>query len=141
MTPARSSLPSAWPLPILGLILLAGCGGGTKLSNVTGKVTYDGQPLTTGTVTFHPKSGEGSVGVGDIDSNGQYTLQTGTDPGVPPGEYIVTVVAATIPEVAFGEPEAPPQSLIPTKYAATETSPLTRTVSEGNNTIDLVLEK
>ena len=44
------------------LVALSGCGDGTteKFAPVMGKVTTNGAPLSTGSVTFHPDSGKGN---------------------------------------------------------------------------------
>jgi hypothetical protein len=84
-----------------GLLILAGCSGGLKKTSVSGKVTINGQPLTSGRVLFFPdeeKGNEARVGcVGRLDGEGHYELRTsamkGSDsgPGAPPGWYKVIV--------------------------------------------------
>jgi hypothetical protein len=120
---------------VLGSIaLLAGCGGGKGLTaKVSGKVTLDNQPLTKGDVTFSPTTPDGQIAYGTIDSSGNYTLKTGGDTGIKPGEYEVSVRAT-------GEPPAsdkPPPLLTPEKYADPKKSGWKFTVKAGSNTFDL----
>jgi hypothetical protein len=135
-------------LPAAGLAalaLLAGCGGG---GSVSGTVTLDGQPLTSGTVTFHPV-GPGPTAIGTIKSDGRYELAIGGDRSIPSGDYLVTVdateaVTSEPPAVAAKGPPLPPKPprrLTPAKYADKETTDLRFTVKSGGNTIDLPLKK
>jgi hypothetical protein len=57
MTVRRAAGVLALPL----LLAAAGCGGGGTLS---GKVTYDGQPMPGGTVAFTPAQGGQGTGSG-----------------------------------------------------------------------------
>jgi hypothetical protein len=75
---------------------LIGCGDSTsKLVQVAGKVTVDGQPLTTGGVSFRPEKGNAGSQEpgGEIDEDGTYRLFTAGKEGAPPGRYRVLVVA------------------------------------------------
>ncbi len=121
------------------VLLLAGCGGGLPAS-VGGTVMLDGKPLTTGNVTFQSQE-SGITAYGQIQSSGRYTLQTGTDKGLPAGEYTVTVVA-TEPLPAVTDPKvapAPPKLITPAKYNNPASSGLKFTVKTGSNDIDLSL--
>jgi hypothetical protein len=124
--------------PLLFAILLAtlcGCGGyGAK---VGGKVTLNGQPLGRGVVSYYP-SGGGAAATGSIGADGSYTISTGNDEGVKPGEYTVTVFANEAPKTGTITEEIPKQ-LTPAVYADKATSPLKHTIKRGENTIDLPL--
>lgn len=95
-----------WLLAALaGLPLLAtgwGCSGSSSLDTISveGRVTYKGQPVTQGTVTFLPRdAAEGTPrrpATGTIQSDGTYRLGTlGPDDGAVPGEYQVVIVSVT----------------------------------------------
>ena len=74
-----------FPLAILSLVLLFGVSGCSK-GTVTGKVTYGGETVPVGTVTFIPvQEGKGQPIVISI-TDGQYTAER-----VPAGSYTVTV--------------------------------------------------
>jgi hypothetical protein len=132
-----------------GLVLLlaagaAGCGKGLPAS-VSGTVTLDGRPLTTGLVTFLPAA-SGPVAYGAIGPQGRYSIQTGSKGGLEPGDYSVTVAAnappPAAPPPAGGPKYAEPMLLLvtPRRYADKQTTPLKATVSPGSQTIDFALE-
>jgi hypothetical protein len=116
----------------------AGCSGD---ASVSGNVTLDGQPLRTGTVTFHP-AGHGPVAYGQVGSDGGYRLTVGSAGGVPPGEYRVTVVANEDPAPPPKPSVAPTpgKRITPARYADPKTTELTFTVKPGGNTIHLPLK-
>lgn len=122
------------------LITASGCGGAFDAS-VDGEVTLDGVPLNTGTVTFAPVS-PGSAAFAKVDENGYYRLKTGREVGLPPGDYVVTVVARDKPASLYGENGGPPpagKQITPEWYRSAESSGLAYTVEPGGNTIDLQL--
>ncbi len=59
----------------MGLLGLAGCGGGDRptLGRVHGRVTMDGQPLAKALIAFQPKV-KGRESFASTDANGQYEL-------------------------------------------------------------------
>ncbi|HZT79944.1 MAG TPA: carboxypeptidase-like regulatory domain-containing protein [Gemmataceae bacterium] len=67
-------------LPVLPLLLLAGCDTGPyKIAPVSGRVTLNGKPLANVAVTFQPIAPEGSIDAGPgssgvTDADGRYTL-------------------------------------------------------------------
>ena len=72
-----------WRTALLCLALpvgLAGCGG-PKLAPVSGKVTCNGEPVTGGTLIFHPVNDGGGLEAGapasaEVHADGSYTLST-----------------------------------------------------------------
>ena len=72
-------------LLFLATWFVAGCG--TSLGTVTGEVTYEGEPVQEGWITFSPADGKGPAKGGRIDA-GKYTV---TD--VPPGPKLAAIVA------------------------------------------------
>jgi hypothetical protein len=86
---------------LAGPLFLAGCGGGPSLIPVKGKVTVDGQPVTSGHVTFNAASDDkdnpGQSATGIIDENGNYELSTGGKPGAAKGKYKVVVSPSMVP--------------------------------------------
>lgn len=124
-------------LLLTSLALLLGCSG--QPSSVSGVVTLDGKPLDRGAVSFHSLGG-GPTAVGQIDSSGRYALKVGEEHGLPPGEYVVTVVASEDPLPSDGFESPTPGALItPARYGSTQTSDLKKTVASGDNKIDLEL--
>lgn len=76
----------------LGLITcLFFCGCGSKSSTAVGTVTYAGQPVSRGTITFTP-AGKGPIVGGEV-KNGHYRVT-----GLTPGKTLVSIAAvATVP--------------------------------------------
>jgi hypothetical protein len=78
----QSVCPSLLFLFLLSLVL--GCGSGkTAPAEVSGKVTYNGGPVTGGTVVFHTDKG---VYPANITAEGNYTAVD-----LPDGEAVVTI--------------------------------------------------
>jgi hypothetical protein len=157
------------PVLPLFLVLALGCSGNKNApSTVSGKITYKGEQVTKGTVTFHPA--EGPPYPIAIGSDGTYSM---TD--VPTGDMVVTVETEsakqqTMPtyggrmgkqaeaEANKGEAKgrmgpgggspAPSDfqqgggkyTKIPDKYSKKETSPLKTNLTRGKNTFDIPLE-
>jgi len=113
-------------------LALAGCKG-KPTGSVSGKVTYKGQPLTTGEVQFYaPEKGAGAGG--KLDGSGNYTLQGAIDVGT----YKVYVQPPVPEQLPPGTP--PPKAApfnIPPKYQTPQSTPLTKEVKAGNNDIPI----
>jgi hypothetical protein len=124
-------------------LFLGGCDGGG--GSVSGTVTLDGKPLTSGVVTFHPAAG-GASAIGTIGKDGTYTVQIGNDMKLPPGDYLVTVDAGEAVTSDLGPPGAPPKPppppkrITPDKYASKDTTDLKATVKAGSNKVPLELK-
>jgi hypothetical protein len=86
---------------LAALLLGCGCGCGAKgagssptLIPVKGKVTFKGQPLTTGTVRFEPED-YGRPATGALQSDGTFVLSTLTEgDGVVAGHHRVSIIGA-----------------------------------------------
>jgi hypothetical protein len=116
----------------LGLLCggLAGCGDGPRTVPVAGAVIFDGQPLTTGTVQFHPVEPTNKhQPVGTIGADGKYQVVTDSVPGAPVGKYKI-VVNASAPSNP-SDPYSLPKSLIPQKYNVPEETELLLEVASG----------
>jgi hypothetical protein len=81
-------------LPLLALAL-AGCGDKPKLVPVGGKVIHKGNPVTGGSVWFHPAEGntyQGEKPSGQLQTDGTFAARTFPHgDGMPPGKYKVTL--------------------------------------------------
>ncbi|MEM6329362.1 MAG: hypothetical protein AAF790_03830 [Planctomycetota bacterium] len=125
------------------LLLVAGCGNG--LATVTGQVTLNDTPLAgggdvRGTVYFFPEGGTGAPAVGLLDAEGRYRIATGSQDGVMPGAYIVTISASKLIPARV-EGEAPSgRAITPRKYANPSTSGLRVQVGEGSQEFDFALQ-
>jgi hypothetical protein len=125
-------------------LVLGGCGSGEEhppTIPVKGKVTHKGQPVTTGTITFQPGSGQAATG--QIQADGSYELSTyGEKDGAVEGHHKVMVVANDgSPNMIPGSTPGykPGKDLVPKKYNNIDTSGLEATVSKDKPTIDFDL--
>jgi hypothetical protein len=124
-----------------GIASLPGCAGSPKhrLLPVEGKVTVGGKLLALdsharGTVILYPDKSKGNDSLeeprGNIDSEGNFKIMTGTKPGAAPGRYLVTVDAAKMID-----PKNPYHSaadyLMPERYLFKEQSKLAFDVVEN----------
>ena len=83
---------------LIVVVLLAGCSKGPKLPKVaavSGRVTYQGEPLSDAQITFNNTDQDGFAATGITDADGEYTLKTYIDAthelsGAVPGNYYVT---------------------------------------------------
>jgi hypothetical protein len=133
---------SYWKTVVLALSFMAvvGCGGAYDAS-VSGNVTLDGSPVTTGAVAFIPAT-PGPLAYAQVDSSGHYEVFTGKEAGLPPGAYGVTVVSREPPATErsdLGGPPKPGKALTPLWYSMEQQTPLKFQVEPGHNDIDLQL--
>ena len=71
-------------------LALAGCGGsGPERHEITGKVTYKGEPVEEGIIDFEPQGGQGTKDGATIQK-GQYRIPR--DKGLFPGKYKVSII-------------------------------------------------
>ena len=120
---------------LIVMTLTAGCGSNT--ASVTGTVTIDGTPVTSGRVVFH-KEGQAPA-IANIKSDGTFELAIANSKGIQPGHYKVTVASYDIGTPARpGDP--PPAKLItPRQYMDVGTTPLASDVGTGRNEVALKL--
>lgn len=140
-----------WLLAFIVLQCMAGCSG-SKTSDVTGTVLFNGHPLPAGRIAFHCSDAERRVLIGTI-TDGSYSLA-----GTPYGEVIVTVetfpparqvrvhnAPADVqgPLIGSNSAEINGETFIriPLSYAQAKTSELTATIEHQQQTIDFELEK
>lgn len=124
------------------VISTSGCGKGSgdeiKRAEVSGSVTWDGNPLPEGMISFYPEKGPAAQGV---ITNGTYKIKD--NGGVPVGTCKVTIEAMketgkTLPGGATGQPEKEKIQYLPAKYNSKTT--LNVTVDPGTaNTHDFKL--
>jgi hypothetical protein len=115
---------------------LCGCAKGPETGKVRGKVTFKGQPVKEGRITFlNPKEGGGAEAL--IASDGTYAVSG----GVVVGEYLVEVSPLT--QIVDTDPgKTPPSPVekaapdIPKKYRQQGTTPLKASVKAGPNEIN-----
>jgi hypothetical protein len=134
--------PFRLPIVLLGALILAGCGDeGPKTFPVTGKVSYQGNPLPFGAVMFVPP--DGPAGSAKIEPDGTYKVD------LIAGAHQVSVIAVP-PRQGRPDPSQEggldttgfpePKPLVPEKYNRPDTSNVQIEVQPtGENTIDIDL--
>lgn len=124
---------------IAAIVSITGCGGKYDAS-VKGAITFDGKPLPRGTIKFLPAQ-SGPAAYGMVESDGSYSIMTGRDNGLPPGDYTVTVVAnePSVPGSNPSLPPAPGKPITPPWYRDQAKSPLKYSVKPGRNEFNMDL--
>jgi hypothetical protein len=134
---------------LLAVLLALGCGRGSSsgLVPVTGTVTLDGQPLAGATVGFLPQGDlKGGGGGGGTDAAGKYqVLSSGSQKGLLPGRYKVTISRRLMPD---GKPPTtdlmpgvpPGQETLPPQYSDLDKTTLSANVTAGSGPIDFALK-
>ena len=89
MTKPFQSLIGLIAIPLL--VVLSGCEQGRPLTPISGQVSIDGKPLTTGFVMIRPR--DYRVAMGKIGPDGRFTIMTYKDFGCVQGEHEVTVAS------------------------------------------------
>ena len=115
--------------------LPTGCSPGyPEASPVVGRVTVNGNPLSSGEVQF--LSSDGLVATGRIDPDGTYRLTTlQPDDGAMPGSHRVSIKSQQSSGLGIDSLLEP----VPSRYADPKTSGLTARVTDGMNRINLEL--
>ncbi len=150
-------------LAVPALLVMASCGtddGLGKRYPVSGTVTYNGNPLEKGTISFVSEDLKNNLGASGTITNGSYTLSTGgNEDGAQAGKYKVTITSKEdfvakaqadfqketgkdnpkIPPQYISKAEAAAKSLIPAGYGDPRTTTLTAEVKEKSNTLDFKL--
>jgi hypothetical protein len=131
-------------LPLALAAATAGCGGpgdGLPRHEVTGKVTFEGQPLANGTIQFQPSAVQGTpVSAGGVIKGGEFRISR--DDGLVPGTYKVMIFShggnAQAASSDPGPQTGPPPELIPSQYNSATTLTAEVTSDKPNNfTFDL----
>jgi len=123
---------------VLGVAV--GCGGNASVAKVTGKVNYNGQPVTGGTLMFLPVPHEGSVeggepGVAAVETTGTFTVSTnGKQDGALIGKHRVVYTPP-------GPPPKPPGDTTVEKLPFDNLTPMAAEVEvkPGTNELDIQL--
>lgn len=122
---------------VLGLVLIAavGCGKDPNqlpVSEVTGSVTYNGQPMRGASVSLIPAVPNPKLKIppfGEVKEDGTFAVTTyGGGDGAPPGEYKVTLTWSD------NDPDSP-SDLCKGRYASAKKPIATITVVEGENVV------
>jgi hypothetical protein len=125
----------AWRLgSLITALACISCGSNQKpVYPVQGQVNFEGRPLPSAYVVFHPiggSDGDSVRPVGQGDKAGSFNLTTYTKhDGAPAGQYAVTVEYRP-PPLDDGKPL---KNILPARYAKPGSSGLSVEIVEGNN--------
>jgi hypothetical protein len=113
-------------LSLLLTISASGCKKSSDAVPVHGRISFHGEPLASGSVTFFPKTGRP---VGAAILHGKYKTE------LAPDEYTVALdVAPEFPKgFKEGDPLPPPKVTLPEEYANRTKSTLKATVKDGQS--------
>lgn len=154
MKPLATPLMGWYSIIVPAIALLVGSGCGPSTGTVTGKVTFNGQPVNLGTVTIHNENGQvassllneaGEFRITNIKP-GLVRITVVTHPSVPPGLQLVEQPPP--PASAVYQPSGTKGGVftskrrylwIPERYTHPDHSGLTLTVESGEQSKDLVL--
>lgn len=99
---------------MLVLVALFGCGSSDGLNRqaISGTVTLDGEPLTSGAILFEPASNESGTAVGATIRQGSFAVSRVEGPV--PGSYRVRVYASTRKQAppAKGQTDRTPRPMV-----------------------------
>jgi hypothetical protein len=153
---------------VMGFVSCGGRSG-PPVAKVSGTITYKGKAVEKANVVFIPAGSAPRSATGQTDGQGNFKLTTfDTNDGAIVGEHTITISKpsdaeaaktmdasnpgadydAAMRAVASGAPATGAgtkkggwmDSTLPEKYAKKETSPLKRTVAEGDNNFKIDLE-
>jgi len=120
----------------LCLLAACGCSSSPDKGEVHGKITFKGNPVKEGRVTFLNPN-EGGASEAQINSDGAYAVAG----GVALGEYVVEItplvqIVDTDPGKSPPAPVEKPAPDIPLKYRQQGKTPLRASVKAGQNEIN-----
>lgn len=123
----------------LCLAAISGCGGsvaGPGMADVTGTVTYNGEPVEGANVIFYPVIGDDQTLTSQArtEKDGRFRMTTHVgggkfQPGIAPGKYSVAISKPDT--AAIKGTLTPPKDLLPRRYSNPTTSQLTADVGAG----------
>ncbi len=108
---------------------LTGCDAGTRLVPVTGSISVKGKPAAGASILFHAEDPAAQTVSAVTAEDGTFSLMSGTEPGIAPGNYVVTVTwpdaskKPTSAQIMMGTADAGPD-LLKGKYATKSASTL-----------------
>jgi hypothetical protein len=137
------SRPVAYPLALLPVLLLVGCGGSPPA--VSGVVTLDGNPVEGAMVRFHEEGAvdePGFVAITQKDGTFRLPAASAGTSGLRPGKHVVTVAKfkTGIAMMRSAKEAAPEASAFPAVYADPKRSPFRYDFTGGEVRVELKME-
>ena len=128
-------------------LAINGCGGdsGPERAEVSGSVTFAGQPIETGSIAFIPDGATSGPSVGGSIRDGMYHIPRSEGPVIGTHRILIQATRPTGQQVEAGEGADDPAAMvdevemyIPERY--NRNSELTADVQPGSNQFDFALE-
>jgi hypothetical protein len=121
------------------LFFLAGCG--SSVNSVAGKVSYQGQPVTGGSITLVPEAGGGKPAAANVQGDGTFAMAPGSDAGgAITGQHRV-LYSAPVVELPAGTELKPGQSPPASPFDRLKPKTEIVNIQAGKNEIDIELVK
>jgi hypothetical protein len=121
---------------------MAGCGPHQQIHPVSGTVTFQGKPVTAGTIRFcNPQAVVDMTA--QLQSDGRYEVLMAKGAGLPEGIYQVAVMPPGVelpPGPMKERPKPKEYPNIPLRYRQPSTSGVTLSVKSGDNRLDLDMQ-
>ena len=114
-------------------VCILGCSGSKPQGSASGKVTFGGKPVTSGSVLFSDST-TGTGATAELDSSGGYQIDS-----IPTGSYQVAITLPPAPAPHEMQQAVISYINIPAMYQTPETSGLTATIKDGQNSLDFNL--
>ncbi|WP_052299353.1 hypothetical protein [Rubinisphaera brasiliensis] len=122
MTPCFPRLLLSFVCCVGLMVLMAGCGSanGPERAAVSGTVTFNGDPIQTGSIQFVPVEGVVGKPVSAPISNGEFSLSSGEGPAVGMNKVVINATRKTGKQKKniMGEMEDEIEDFIPARYNA-----------------------
>ncbi len=123
---------------VISTCIGCGTGDGTENAEVVGSVSYDGKPLTQGSVQF--VTSESMPAGGTIGPDGRFNASVPQGKGIPPGPCQVAVIVTQQQKQSAGVDRFQPVKwLIPKGFGSTSTSGLKTEIKPTRNEIKIEL--
>lgn len=127
---------------VMATLTISGCSqSGPTSWPVTGKVTFQGIPVSVASIRFsNPQAGVDVTA--KLDKDGKYIVVTGRGAGLPEGTYDVAMMPSRkgVPVGVFLTSQEPDRLDIPEKYQQPTTSNLKLAVKPGSNQFDVDMQ-
>ena len=154
-THRRIHQSTVWCLLTAGILVAAiGCGTGSRLPSgdtgtVSGKLTYNGNPVSKGTTLMFMEEKSGITGAAVVDERGEYILQMKDGMRILCGIYRISVgppiptagmTTEDMMRASLEKPKTNPEEAlkqIPERYRSPEKSKTIFEVKPGPNAFDL----
>ena len=123
-------------------VLLTAAGCGPRSAEVSGLVTLDGVPLTTGEVHFFPVAGDGQTAAANIGPDGRYHI----DKASPVKMKVVIHSSKVVSKrpryegVADSPIDEVREEVLPLRYSDMKKTELTADLVAGENTVNFELK-